>query len=70
MCKFCASPRSAELEPDLNITTVLGRKLFSIEKDSSVNPSDLSKMLVKKQMKYFDQCHLFVHNFAYLFFLL
>ena len=54
MCKFCASPRSAELEPDLNITTVLGRKLFSIEKDSSVNPSDLSKMLVKKQMKYFD----------------
>ena len=37
---------------DLN--TVLGRKLFSIANDCSVNPSDLSKMLVKKQMKYFD----------------
>ena len=28
--------------------------LFSIANDCSVNPSDLSKMLVKKQMKYFD----------------
>ena len=28
--------------------------LFSIENDCSVNLSDLSKMLVKKQMKYFD----------------
>ena len=37
---------------DLN--TVLGRNLFSIANDCSVNPSDLSKMLVKKQMKYFD----------------
>ena len=30
------------------------RNLFSIANDCSVNPSDLSKMLVKKQMKYFD----------------
>ena len=37
---------------DLN--TVLGRNLFSIANDCSVNPSDLRKMLVKKQMKYFD----------------
>ena len=37
---------------DLN--TVLGRNLFSIANDCSVNPSDLSKMLVKNQMKYFD----------------
>ena len=35
-------------------TSVLGRNLFSIANDCSVNPSDLSKMLVKKQMKYFD----------------
>ena len=34
--------------------TVLGRNLFSIANDCSVNPSDLSKKLVKKQMKYFD----------------
>jgi len=33
---------------------VLGRNLFSIANDCSVNPSDLSKMLVKKQIKYFD----------------
>ena len=32
----------------------LGRNLFSIANDCSVNPLDLSKMLVKKQMKYFD----------------
>ena len=31
--------------------TVLGRNLFSIANDCNVN---LSKMLVKKQMKYFD----------------
>ena len=37
---------------DLN--TVLGRNLFSIANDCSVNPSDLSKILVQKQMKYFD----------------
>ena len=30
------------------------RNLFSIANDCSVNPSDLSKMLFKKQMKYFD----------------
>ena len=49
----------------MDLNTVLGRNLFSIANDCFVNPSDLSKMLVKKQMKYFDQCHLFVHNFAY-----
>ena len=38
----------------MNSNTVLGRNLFSIANDCSVNPSDLSKMLVKKQMKYFD----------------
>ena len=37
---------------DLN--TVFGRNLFSIANDCSVTLSDLSKMLVKKQMKYFD----------------
>ena len=37
---------------DLN--TVLGRNLFSIANDCFVNLSDLSKMLVKKEMKYFD----------------
>ena len=37
---------------DLN--TVLGRNLFCIANDCSVNPSDLSKMSVKKQMKYLD----------------
>ena len=36
------------------LNTVLGRNLFSIANDCSVNPSDLSKMLIKKQMKYFD----------------
>ena len=34
--------------------TVLGRNLFSVANDCSVNPSDLSKMLVKEQIKYFD----------------
>ena len=33
---------------------VLGRNLFSIANDCSVILSDLSKMLVKKHMKYFD----------------
>jgi len=37
---------------DLN--TVIGRNLFCIANDCFVNPSNLSKMLVKKQMKYFD----------------
>ena len=41
---------------------VLGKNLFSIANNCFVNLSDRSKMLVKKQMKYFDQCHLFVHN--------
>ena len=36
------------------LNTVLGRNLFSIANDCSVNPSDLNKMLAKKQMKYFD----------------
>ena len=30
------------------------RQVLSFANDCSVNPSDLSKMLVKKQMKYFD----------------
>ena len=33
---------------------VLGRNLFSIANDCSVNLTDLSKILVKKQMKHFD----------------
>ena len=37
---------------DLN--TVLGRNLFSKSNDCLVNLYDLSKMLVMKQMKYFD----------------
>ena len=40
------------MQNDLN--TVLGRNLFSIANDCSVNLSDLSKLLVWKQMKYFD----------------
>ena len=36
------------------LNTVLSRNLFSIANACSVNLSDLSKMLVKKQMKYFD----------------
>ena len=35
------------------LNTVLGRNLFSIANDCSVNLSDLSK-IVKKQMKYFN----------------
>ena len=50
--KLCIRFLSNLCKNDLN--TVLGRYLFSIENDCSVNPSDLSKMLVKKQLKYFD----------------
>ena len=50
--KFCIRFLSNLCKNDLN--TVVGRNLFSIANDCSVNPSDLSKMLVKKQMKYFD----------------
>ena len=51
--KFCIRYLSNLCKNDLH--TVLGRNLFSIANDCSViNLSDLSKMLVKKQMKYFD----------------
>ena len=50
--KLCIRFPSNLCKNDLN--TVLGRNLFSIANDCSVNPSDLSKMLVKKQLKYFD----------------
>jgi len=50
--KLCIRFLSDLCTNDLN--TVLIRNLFSIANDCSVNPSDLSKMLVKKQMKYFD----------------
>ena len=50
--KLCIKFLSNLCKNDLN--TVLGRNLFCIANDCSVNPSDLSKMLVKKQMKYFD----------------
>ena len=50
--KLCIRFLSNLCKNDLN--TVLGRNLFSIANDSFVNLSDLSKMLVKKQMKYFD----------------
>ena len=50
--KLCIRFLSNLCKNDLN--TVLGSNLFSIANDCSVNPSDLSKMLVKKQMKYFD----------------
>ena len=67
---------------DLN--TVLGRNLFCIANDCSANLSDLSKMLLKKQMKYFDawkvpvlqellntmQEHIIYINIAYLFIIL
>ena len=48
--KLCIKFLSNFCKNDLN--TVLGRNLFSIANDCSVNPSDLSKMLVKKQMKH------------------
>ena len=50
--KLCIRFLSNLYKTDLN--TVLGKNFFSIANDCSVNPSDLSKMLVKKQMKYFD----------------
>ena len=52
LLKLCIRFLSNLCKNDLN--TVLGRNLFSIANDCSVNLSDLSKMLVKKQMKYFD----------------
>ena len=50
--KLCIRFLSNLCKNDLN--TVLGRNLFSIANDFTVNPSDISKMLVQKQMKYFD----------------
>ena len=47
--KLCIRFLSNLCKNDLN--TVLGRNLFSIANDCSVNLSDVSKMLVKKQMK-------------------
>ena len=44
--KLCIRSLSNLCKNDLN--TVLGRNLFSNANDCSVNPSDLSKMLVKK----------------------
>ena len=50
--KLCIRFLSNLCKNDLN--TVPGRNLFSIANDCSINLSDLSKMSVKKQMKYFD----------------
>ena len=50
--RLCIRFLSNLCKNDLN--TVLGRNLFSITNDCSVNLSDLSKILVKKEMKYFD----------------
>ena len=50
--KICIRFLSNLWRNDLN--TVLGRNLFSIANDCSVNPSDLGEILVKKQLKYFD----------------
>ena len=50
--KLCIRFLSNLWKNDLN--TVLGRNLFSIANECFVNLSDLSKMLVKKQVKYFD----------------
>ena len=50
--RLCIRFLSNLCKNDLN--TVLVKNLFSIANDCSVNLSDLSKMLVKKQMKYFD----------------
>ena len=50
--KLCIRFFSNFCKNDLN--TVLDRNLFSIANDCSVNLSDLTRMLVKKQMKYFD----------------
>ena len=38
----------------MTLTQFLAENLFSIANDCSVNLSDFGKMLVKKQMKYFD----------------
>ena len=43
--KLCIRFLSNLYKNDLN--TVLGRNFFSIANDCSVNPSDLSKMLVR-----------------------
>ena len=48
--KICIRFLSNLCKNDLN--TVLGRNLFCMANDCSVNPADLSKMSVKKQMKY------------------
>ena len=50
--KLCIRLLSNLCKNDLN--AVLGGNLFSIANDCSVNNSDISKMLVKKQMKYFE----------------
>ena len=50
--KLCIRFLSNLCKNDLN--TVLGKNLFFIANDWSVNLSVLSKMLVKKRMKYFD----------------
>jgi len=50
--KLCNRFFSNLCKNDLN--TILGKNVFSIANDCSVNLCDLSKMLVKKQMKYFD----------------
>ena len=50
--KLCIRCLSNLCKNDFN--TVLGRNIFSIANDCFLNLSDLSKMLVKNQMKYFD----------------
>jgi len=50
--KLCIRCLSNLCKNDLN--TVLGRNLFSIANDCFLNLSDHSKMLVRKQMRYFD----------------
>ena len=52
LCLYPINVKTAECKNDLN--TVLGRNLFSIANDCFVNFSDLIKILVKKQMNYFD----------------
>ena len=49
--KLCIRFLSNLCKNDLN---TVGRNSFSIANDCSVNLSNLSKMLVKKQTKYFD----------------
>ena len=50
--KRCIRFLSNLCKNDLN--TVLGRNLFFIANDCFINLSDLNKMIVKNQMKYFD----------------